>query len=134
MRVMTPRTIQKRHAASALTACVDEEPLMHGVTGETIWGRDAPLCTGRQSGPVPPPLQPWALERGPALAVIAGERLLGPMPVGRHRAIRPSASHVLLNRLRVLLSGGGDPDREGHFHDDPPEGAMGQDTSLLHVP
>jgi hypothetical protein len=89
MRGITHRTIQQLNAASALTACVDEEPLMHGVTGQTIWGRDAHLCKGRPSGPVPPPLQPWALELGPALAVIAVDRLLGQMPVGLHRDILP---------------------------------------------
>jgi len=89
MRVITHRTIQKLNAASALTECVDEEQLMHVVTGQTIWGRDAHLFKGRQSGPVPQPLQPWALERGPALAVIAIDRLLGQMPVGLYRDILP---------------------------------------------
>jgi hypothetical protein len=134
MRGMPQRTIQKRHAASALPACVDEEPWMPVGTGQTIWGRDAPLCTGRHRGPVPPPFQPWALERGPARAVIAGDRLLGQMPVGLPRDILPEARHWLRNRLRVLWSGGGDPAREGNFPDDPPAGAMGQDTSLRHVP
>ena len=89
MRVMTPRTIQQLNAASALTAFVDEEQWMPVVTGQTIWGRDEPLCKGRHSGTVPPPLQPGALERGPALAVIAVARLLGAMPVGLHRGRLP---------------------------------------------
>jgi hypothetical protein len=130
MRVITHRTIQKLHAASALTQFVDEEQWMHIVPGQTVWGRDEYLCKGRQRGPVPQPLEPWALELGPAIAVIAIDVFLGQLPSDR----RLSARHLLLNRLCVLLSGGGDPDREGNFHDDPPEGAMGQATSLLHVP
>ena len=134
MRVITHRTIQKLHAAAALTAFVDEEQLMHIVPGQTIWGRDEDLFKGRQSGPVAQPIQPWALELGPAIAVIAVDMLLGQMPVGLQRDILAQARHLLLNRLRVLLPGGGDPDIEGNFHDDPPDGAMGQDPRLLHVP
>lgn len=85
MRVMTQRTIPQRDVASALTAFVNQEQLRHVVTGQTIWGREAHRCTGCQSGPVPPPIQPWALERGPTLAVIAGEMRLGQRPVGRPR-------------------------------------------------
>jgi len=89
MGVITPRTIQKLDVASARTEFVDEEQWMHVVPGQTIWGRDAHLGQGRQSGPVPQPIQPGALELGPALAIVAVEMCLGPMPVGLHRARLP---------------------------------------------
>lgn len=87
MRVITHRTIQKLNAASALTEFVDEEQLMHIVTGQTIRGRHEHLFKGRQRGTVPQPIQPWALEFGPAIAVIAVDMFLGQMPVGLHRDV-----------------------------------------------
>ncbi len=87
MRVSTHRTIQKLNAASALSEFVDEEQLMHIVTGQTIWGRDEHLFKGRQSGTIPQPIQPWAREFGPAIAVITVDMFLGQMPVGLHRDI-----------------------------------------------
>ena len=134
MRVITHGTVQKLDVASALTEFINQEQLMNIIAGQAIRSRDKHPLKGRQGGPVPHPIQPRALELRPTLAVIAIHMLRGQMPVGLRRHILLQASDLLLNRLRVLLPGGGDPDIKGNFHDHPPEGSMAQDTSLLSVP
>ena len=53
MRVITHGTLEKLDATAALGEFVDEEHLMHIVTGQTIWGRDAVPVQRRPTRPGP---------------------------------------------------------------------------------
>jgi hypothetical protein len=132
--VLTHGPVQELARTASLGEFLDEEPLMHIVAGQAIRsGQQDPLEDG-QGGPIPPPIQTRPMQLGPAIAVIAVDVCLGQLPIRLGRHIRAKPGQLLVNRLRLLLTGGRDTDIQGDFHGTPPAGVMAQDTCLRDRP
>jgi hypothetical protein len=113
---------------------IDQEHLMHIVARQTIRCREQDTCKGGHGGLVPEAIEPWAVELGPAIAVIALAVLLSDMPLGlRHHRVA-EAAQVLFNRLLLLLTRRRDTGVQSDFHRVPPSAAMAQGWCLRRVP
>jgi hypothetical protein len=105
----------------------------YSATTPRIWsrsGQQAPLKDG-QGCPIPQPIQARPMQLGPAIAVIAVDVFLGQMPIGLGRYIRAKPGQLLVNRLRLLWTGGRDTDIQGYFYGTPPAGVMGNVSNIV---
>ena len=98
------RAIDTLDPTAALGECIDQEHLRDLVAGQTIGSRDHHAFNRRQGNAVAEAIQPRTLEGGPALAVIAGEMLLGDMPVRGCRAVGMQAAARWFTRLLWWLT------------------------------
>jgi len=133
-RLLTHGPVQELDLTAPLGECVDEEPLRHRVAGQAIRsGHQDPFNDG-QGGPIPQPIQARTGEPAPTRAVVAVEVFLGQLPLrlGRHRLAKPGPRRF--NRLRLLVTGGRDTDRQGDFPGIPPVGVMAPDPGRRRWP
>jgi hypothetical protein len=134
VRILTHRSLQKLHLASPLRQFVDQEHLVDIVAGQPVWSGDQDPLKAGHGRAVSQAIQAGPIELGSAIALIAVDMLLREMPVRVSREVLAQASHLLLNRLGVLLTGGRNTDIQGHFHGIPPAGVMAQAKYLCRGP
>ena len=82
MRMVIHRAVDKLDPTAARGECIDHKHLMDLVAGQAIGRWHHHAVNGRQRGAIAEAIKPWALQGGPAIAVIAVDRFLGDMPVG----------------------------------------------------
>jgi hypothetical protein len=104
MWIIIHGAIDKLNPTAALGEFVDQKHLVDIVTGQAIRGGDHHAFNSRHSGAIAEAIQPWALEGGPALAVIAVDMLFGNMPVGVRRDVVTQTAQLLFDRLLLLLT------------------------------
>jgi hypothetical protein len=103
MGIITHGPLQKVHVAPMLREFFQEQHLMHIIAGEAVWRRDEYPFECGEGRVIAEPIQPGAVQLGPAIAVIAGNMCVRHMPVRVCRPILPQASNLLLNCLPLLL-------------------------------
>jgi hypothetical protein len=104
MRIVIHRAIDQLDPTAALGAFIDQEHLMDIVAGQAIGSCDHHACNRRQGGSVAEVIKTRTLEGSTALAVIAGDRLLGDRPVGVRRDVVTQAAELLFDRLLLVLT------------------------------
>ena len=132
VRILTHRALQERHLTPPLGACIAQQHLLDIVAGQAIWGGDEDPLTGGHGGPIPSSVQAGPLALGPPRAIIALEVRLGAVPIRLGHAMRTETFERLGDRLGVLLTRGGDPDRESDFPMVPPEAMWTEASCLRH--
>jgi hypothetical protein len=130
LRIVIHRAIDTLDPPAALGECIDPKPLMDIVAGQAVGGRDHHAFHSRQSRAIAEASKPRALQGGPAIAVIAGEMLLGNRPVGGRRDVVTQTAQLLCDRWLLWLTARGDTDVESDFHGFPPADAMAQAAGL----
>jgi|SRR5215475_2334517 len=134
MRIITHWPLDKLDPTAALGEFVDQEHLMHIIAGQAIWGGDQDAVKGRHGGPIPETIETGTVECGPAIAIIPIDVLIGDMPLGMRGHVIAEATHLLVNRLLLLLTACRNTDVESDFHGVPPDQALAQNQGLPGVP
>ena len=105
MGIITHGTRDTFDPTTTLSEFIDQEHLVHIVTRSTIRGGDQDTCKSGHGRPIPEAIETGAIELGPALAVIAIDMLVGDVPIGVRRHRVSEATHLMFNRLLLLLTG-----------------------------
>jgi hypothetical protein len=134
MRVITHRPIEKLNLTAPALHFIDQQHLMHILARQTIGSRDQYQLKGAQRRMIAQMIQTGTIQRCTAIAVIAVHMFFSQVPIRRHRDLGMQPAQLLLNRLRLLLATGRDPNVQCDFHDGPPEGMMGQVQGPLNSP
>ena len=134
MRVITHRAIQEFNLTAPALQFVDQQTLVDVLASQTIRGRDQNQLKRAQRRMIAQMIQARAIQRGPAITVIAVDVLLSQMPLRLSRNLDTQTAQLLFNRLRLLLATGRDPNVQGDLHGNPPEGGMVQVQHLRDSP
>jgi hypothetical protein len=105
MGIGAHRSLDKRATTTPLGACIDQEHLMDIVARAPIGGGDQDACKGCHGAAISQSIETRPLERGAAVAVVAGEGLVGDMPIGVGGDRVTETAELLINGRGLLLTG-----------------------------